>query len=193
MRNFGSEAAGAGGSEWGDGAGGSIWASLRGLWGAKSDKKRSSSLRRPHGQRAFQSFLWPVACWLVTHPPPAGDERLDTGVAGFRRPTSTRTSGRKPTTPPFKCRSATNLDDPQLKLLFLTQKCANCARKHAERRHQNNNPPTHQGTWVGVVVLWGLSKKRKSVRMGANGAYGADGPDAADGADGRRGHRDRQA
>ena len=42
---------------------------------------------------------------------------------------------------------------------------------------------THQGTWSGVAVLWGLSKKRGGEpRMGANGADGADGPDGADGA-----------
>ena len=33
-----------------------------------------------------------------------------------------------------------------------------------------------------VAVLWWLSKKRESARMGANGADGTDGPDGADGA-----------
>ena len=42
---------------------------------------------------------------------------------------------------------------------------------------------THQGiSWGGVAVLWELSKKRESARMGANGADGADGPDGPDGA-----------
>ena len=35
-------------------------------------------------------------------------------------------------------------------------------------------------------MLWGLSKKRKKPRMGANGADGAEGADGADGANRRR-------
>ena len=54
---------------------------------------------------------------------------------------------------------------------------------HEPRTETRRDPAqTHQGTWSGVAVLWGLYKKRESARMGANGADGVDGPDGADGA-----------
>ena len=58
---------------------------------------------------------------------------------------------------------------------------------HGPRTETRHDPTqTHHGTWGGVAVLWGLSKKREKPRMGANGADGADGPDGADGANRRR-------
>ena len=66
---------------------------------------------------------------------------------------------------------------------FYTQTAFSYAKVHGPRTETRQDPTqTHQGTWGGVAVLWGLSKKRESARMGANGADGADGPDGADGA-----------
>ena len=71
--------------------------------------------------------------------------------------------------------------------LFHTQTAFSYAKVHGPRTETRQDPTqTHQGTWSGVAVLWGLSKKRESARMGANGADGADGPDGADGANRRR-------
>ena len=60
---------------------------------------------------------------------------------------------------------------------FHTQTAFSYAKVHGPRTETRQDPTqTHQRTWSGVAVLWGLSKKRKKPRMGANGADGTDGP-----------------
>ena len=67
-----------------------------------------------------------------------------------------------------------------------------CKSARTAHRTTQDSTQTHQGTWGGVAVLSGLSKKRESARMGANGTDGADGPDGADGAIGTNATDDRR-